>query len=320
MNKFKANDFELKNYISEKEIIEEYNKIVELSLYNEDDSASLSDFDLNISKQNKDFAYFINEIGLNEDKLFSKRNILLSLKNLNSSIKLQNNLIGISNEKINYLLNELKGEFRKIVKDKNGNYFFSCLIKKCNKEQKSFIIKELYNTISEDCLDEFANHSIQTLIEVASSEEEFKLLLSSFNDCNKIAMAAMNQYGTYVICKLIQHIPETIRVQFDLMFVKLICTFSRNKFGVYAVEKFIRYSKSDIVKKEILDGIMANFINLAENQYGNYVIQFILNRWWKKKEGILIKKAIKNKFNILMQNQYSLYICKLYINLLNNSN
>ena len=318
MNKFDGNDFELKNYISEKEIIEEYNKIAELSLYNKDDAATLSDFDLKISK--KDFACFLNEIGLNENKLFSKRNILLSLKNPNSSIQLQNNLIGISKETINYLLNELKGEFREIIKDKNGNYFFSSLIKKCNKEQRSLIIKELYNTISEDCLDEFANHSFQALIEISSNEEEYKLLLSSFNDCNKIAMATMNQYGTYVICKLIQHIPETIRAQFDLMFVKLICTFSRNKFGVYAVEKFIRYSKSDIIKKEIFDGIMANFIDLAKNQYGNYVIQFILNRWWKKNEGILIKKEIKSKFNILMQNQYSFYICKLYINLIKNSN
>jgi hypothetical protein len=320
MNKFDGNDFELKNFISEKEIIEEYNKIAELSLYNKDDAAALSDFDLKISKENKDFACFLNEIGLNENKLFSKRNILLSLKNPNSSIQLQNNLIGISEETINYLLNELKGEFREIIKDKNGNYFFSSLIKKCNKEQRSLIIKELYNTISEDCLDEFANHSFQALIEISSNEEEYKLLLSSFNDCNKIAMATMNQYGTYVICKLIQHIPETIRAQFDLMFVKLICTFSRNKFGVYAVEKFIRYSKSDIIKKEIFDGIMANFIDLAKNQFGNYVIQFVLNRWWKKNEGILIKKEIKSKFNILMQNQYSFYICKLYINLIKNSN
>ena len=311
MNKYYKNNFELKTDILEKEIIEEYNKNAELSLYNKDKDSVLSE------KIDLDCLY--NEIYLNEEKLFSKRNILLSFKFHNSSIQLQNNLIGASNETINYLLNELKGEFRKIIKDKNGNYFFSCLIKKCNKEQRLLIIKELYNTVSDDCLDEFANHSLQALIEIASSEEEFKLLLSSFNDCNKIAMATMNQYGNYVICKLIQHIPETIRVEFDLMFVKLVCIFSRNKFGIYAVEKFITYTKSELVVKEFLNGIMDNFINLAENQYGNFLIQFILNKWWKKKEGILIKKEIKNKFNILMQNQYSSYICKLYNKLLNNS-
>ena len=319
MNKFDTNDLELKNFISEKEIIKEYNKIAELPLYNKDDAAVLSDSVLQISLENKDFACLQNEIDLNEEKIFSKRNILLSFKNLNSSMQLQKNLKGLSKEAINYLLNELKGEFREIIKDKNGNYFFSSLIKICSKEQRSLIIKELYNTISDDCLDEFANHSLQSLIEIASNEEEFKLLLSSFNDCNKIAMATMNQYGTYVICKLIQHIPEAIRIQFDLMFVKLICIFSRNKYGVYAVEKFITYTKSDLVKKDFLNGIMANFINLAENEYGNYLIQFILNKWWNKKEGILIKKEIKNKFKILMQNQYSFYICKLYIRLLNNS-
>ena len=316
MNRSDTNDFELKNYISEKEKIEEDYKIDELSIYNKDDAAVLSDSFWQILLKNKDLACLKNEMNISEEKIFSKKNILSSFKNQISSLQLQKYLKEISKETINYLLNELKGEFREIIKDKNGNYFFSCLIKVCNKEQRSLIIKELCNTISVDCLDEYANHSLQSLIEIASDEEEFKLLLSSFNDCSKIAMATMNQYGTYVICKLIQHIPEAIRVQFDLIFVKLICIFSRNKFGVYAVEKFITYTKSDIVKKEFLNGIMANFMNLAENQYGNYLIQFILNKWWNKKEGILIKKEIKNKFQILLKNQFSFYICKLYIRLL----
>ena len=183
MNKYYTNNFELKTDILEKEIIEEYNKNAELSLYNKDKDSVLSE------KIGLDCFY--NEIYLNEEKLFSKRNILLSFKFHNSSIQLQNNLIGASNETINYLLKELKGEFRKIIKYKNGNYFFYCLIKKCNKEQRLLIINELYNTVSDDCLDEFANHSLQALIEIASSEEEFKLLLSSFNDCNKIAMETM---------------------------------------------------------------------------------------------------------------------------------
>ena len=214
---------------------------------------------------------------------------------------------------------ELKGSFRIIIKDKNGNYFFSTLIKVCNKEQTLLIIKELSGSLCDDCIDEFANYSLQTLIEKAYNEEEYKLLLSSFDDCIKIAISTMNQYGFHVICKLIEHIPESIRTQFNLLFVKLICIFSRNKYGVFAVKTFIAHTNDDIIVNELLSSIMTNLVDLADNQYGNYLIQFILMRWWQKKQGILIKKEIKSKFNILMKKKYSFYICKLYSRLENNT-
>jgi hypothetical protein len=36
--------------------------------------------------------------------------------------------------------------------------------------------------INEECTDEFGNHTMQNRIGFASSEEEFKILLMSFND------------------------------------------------------------------------------------------------------------------------------------------
>ena len=310
INKLDTNNLELNDYISENEISTQYNDILEL-LNNNDEIISDSNFQISLKK--------IDQNDINQEKVFSKENIFLSFKSQLSTKNLQNNILCASKEIINYIIKELKGKFREIIKDKNGNYFFSSLIKICGKEQRFVIIKELSNTICDDCIDEFGTHALQTLIETASSEEEFNLLLSSFNDCNKIAVATMNQYGTYVIRKLIKNAPESIRTQFNLLFVKLICIFSRNKFGVFAVQKFITYTKNNIIIKEFKNSIMTNFINLAENQYGNYLIQYILNKWWEKKEGILIKREIKNKFKILMNNQYSFYICKLYVKLENNS-
>jgi hypothetical protein len=136
-----------------------------------------------------------------ENILFSKQNILTSFNSQKSTKILQKCLPGASKEIIDTILEELSGNFRTIIRNKNGNYFFSDLLKVCNKEQKLKIIKELSSTISQDCTDEFATHPIQNLIEFSSEEEEYKLLLCSFNNMDNILMASLNQNGAYVIQK-----------------------------------------------------------------------------------------------------------------------
>ena len=85
------------------------------------------------------------------------------------------------------------------MKDKNGNYFCTDLFKECNQEQRIKILYELYPTLSEDCLYNFSCYPIQTLIERASSEIEYKLILYSFNDYNKLLLASLDPNFFYWI-------------------------------------------------------------------------------------------------------------------------
>jgi hypothetical protein len=260
-----------------------------------------------------------NKLDFKKDQLkfFSKQNILFSFTNQKSTKQLQKSLVGISKDIIDFIIYELTGCFRMIIRDKNGNYFCSDLLKICYKNQRIKILKELSNTINEDCTDEFGTHTIQNLIEFASSEEEFKLLLVSFNDFNKITVTALNQYGTHVIQKLIVHIPEKFRMVFNLMFVKFVLVLSRDMYGVCAVKKFIAYTKNEVILKQFLNLVLTNFINISGNKYGNYLIQYLLEKWWKKEEGISLKNIIISKFPILAENRYSSYVCSLFIKLCN---
>ena len=115
--------------------------------------------------------------------MYSRKNILESMTNQLSTICLQNQLKTISIGEIDYIINQLKGTFREIMKDKNGNYFCKDLFKECNQEQRIKILSELYQTLSEDCINNYSCHPIQALIEKASLE--YKLILHSFNDYNK---------------------------------------------------------------------------------------------------------------------------------------
>ena len=245
---------------------------------------------------------------------FNKSTILSAFHSQRNTIILQKSLSEINKDTINFIVQELSGTFSKIIKNKNGNYFCTDLFKLCDKEQRILILKEISNTISKDCIDEYGTHPIQTLIELSKCEEEYKLILSSFNDYKAILNAA-NLNGSYVIQKIIVFIPERYRMEFNLLFIKYLSILSMDMFGVCTVKKFIGYTKNELLVKQILNIILNNFVNISENQYGNYLIQYLLEYWWKANEGIYLKKLFISKFHILASNHYSSYICDLFIKL-----
>ena len=265
------------------------------------------------------FTPIINMENLERKKLFSKNFIFYSFNNQNMTKYLQKCLINASKEIITFIIDELKGNFREVIKNKNGNYFCSNLIKVCDQSNRIKILKELSNILNEDSMDEFGTYPIQNLIELASSEYEFKLLLSSFNEYEKILMPALNPHGTFVIQKLIIHIPEKIRKDFNSIFVKFISLLARDTYGAFALEKFISYTKNVQIQNQIFDLIIKDFINISINKNGNYLIQKLLVKWWNNKKGEFIKKLIKSKYSILSNNIYSVHIFELYDKLNNSS-
>ena len=246
---------------------------------------------------------------------FNKSAILSAFHNQRNTIILQKSLNEINKDTINTIVQELSGTYSKIIKNKNGNYFCTDLFKLCDKDQRISILKEISSTLSEDCIDEYGTHPIQTLIELCKCEEEYKLILSSFNENDKILNASLNPNGSFVVQKIIVFIPERYRMEFNIIFIKLLSILAMDMYGVCTVKKFIGYTKNELLIKQILNIILNKFVNISENQYGNYLIQYLLEHWWDSNEGILIKKLCISKFHILATNHYSSYICDLFIKL-----
>ena len=245
---------------------------------------------------------------------YSKSAILSAFHNQRNTLILQKSLTEINDNTKNTIIKELMGTFNKIIKNKNGNYFCNDLFKVCNKEQRIAILKEISSTISDSCVDEYGTHPIQTLIELSECQEEYKLILASFN-YNNILNASLNSNGSFVIQKIIVNIPEIYRMEFNIMFLKFLSILSMDMYGVCTVKKFIGYTKNELLLKQILNIILTNFVNISENQYGNYLIQYLLEYWWNKNEGVFLKKLCISKFHILAANHYSSYICDLFIKL-----
>ena len=246
-------------------------------------------------------------------QMFSKQNILNALIDQNKTIYLQKQLRIIRIIDIYYIIDQLHGNFREIMKDKNGNYFCSDLFKECNQEQRIKILKEISPALADDCLDKYSSHAIQTLIDRSSSEFEFRLILYSFNDYNKLLYVSLDSSGAYTVQKIIERIPDRYREEFNFNFSSFIEFISRKKYGIVTVKKFISGTKNEAVTNQIMKLIYEKFMDLAVDQYANYLIQFLLEKWNNTPEGNEIKKMVKDNFVKMCEKKYSSFICELYI-------
>ena len=145
----------------------------------------------------------------------TKKLIMDSFNNQSTTMICHKLLLEAKNETIESIVRDLKGEYRIIINNKNGSDFANDLFKICNQKERIEILEELSPILSQDCNNIYATHPIQTLIEFSSCELEYKLILFSFNDYNKLLFAALNPNGAYTIQKIIKRIPEKYRAEFN---------------------------------------------------------------------------------------------------------
>ena len=248
--------------------------------------------------------------------MFSRENILNALLDQKQTIYLQKQLRTINKEIIDYIIAQLKGLFREIIKDKNGNYFCSDLFKECDQEQRIKILKELSPTLSDDCLNKYGTYAIQALIDRASSEIEYKLILVSFNDNNKLLYVSLDANGAYTVQKIIERIPEKFREEFNFIFSSFIGFISRKKYGIFTVKKFISVTIKEHIIEQVMNLVKNNFMNLSMDQYAYNLIIFLLKKLNDTSDGNDLKNLIKSNFEQLSRYQYSSLICESYIKII----
>ena len=227
-----------------------------------------------------------------------------------------------SYSKTNYIIIQNTHKQCLNIFNQNINYIFPEIIQIFSREnllnaiQRIKILNELSPTLADDCLNNYASHAIQTLIDRASSEYEYKLILSSFNDYNKLFNVSLDPCGAYTVQKIIERIPDRYREEFNFIFSSFIGFISRKKYGIVAVKKFISGTKSEAITNQIMKLIYENFMDLAVDQYANYLIQFLLEKWNNTPEGNTIKRLVFDNFVKMSQKKYSSFICELCIKII----
>ena len=220
-------------------------------------------FEHEMEYNNLTFKQFL-EIPKNRD------NIVSIIMNCAGSHLLQKMIKTIEPKDIDALLDLLGEKIKFVMCDSYGNYFLQKIILKCNKSQRLLILTKIKNDFYEIANDLSGTHCIQSLVESLNSKEEEEIIKICIQ--NKLYDLSISQNSTHIIQKLVNKKIHTRNylIQFLIQNFTLL---SLNLNGAAIIKKFLPEVNSIQLGSIIISILEKNCLKIAENQFGNFIIQ-----------------------------------------------
>ena len=197
---------------------------------------------------------------------------------------------------------EIKNKLPDLIRDNYANYFCKKFYDSLNQKDRIEYLIAIQSQLSNLAIDPIATYPIQGIIEKLGSKNEKKIIYLGIKD--SIATFCYNVYGTHIIEKILSY--------FEDEFTKEIIDFVYNNFmnlachinGVCIAKKLLLMTHKRELHQKIKKIIILNSDNLIIHQYGNYIIQTIVENWEDKDLEEIID-LYKNKYIYLSQQKYS---------------
>ena len=213
-----------------------------------------------------------------EELIQTAINIQSKLNNSNNNI---NNSLTETSELM--LLNKYKAEILNLSKDVTGNYAVQKVLNNKKNHEVNFIIESLKNNIYKLTLNLYGCRCVQELISILSVENMSIItneLKPFYDNC------IQDKNGNHVIQKLIEKVDQNDLNDIYLVAVNNIIYFSKHQYGCRVIQRLFKYCNKMQIQN-MLNSLFNKINDLIQDQYGNYVIQFILENQDINKDDLL---------------------------------
>ncbi|KAG8048699.1 hypothetical protein GUJ93_ZPchr0009g322 [Zizania palustris] len=164
-----------------------------------------------------------------------------------------------------------------LVVDPFGNYLVQKLLEECNHDQKMHIIYEITKIegqlIMFSC-DMHGTRVVQKVIETINSSDEVSMVVSALSPGAITLM--MDANGCHVALRCLQKFSHEHNAFLLNAAVEYYFGLAQDRQGCCIIQKCILHANKE-QKKQLLHNITKKALDLSEHQYGNYVIQYILD-------------------------------------------
>ncbi|CAA0821201.1 Pumilio homolog 5 [Striga hermonthica] len=208
-------------------------------------------------------------------------------------------------------LSDIVGRIVEFSVDQHGSRFIQQKLETCSVEEKESVFREIIPHCSKLITDVFGNYVIQKFFEYGTYEQRKELasqlsgkmltLSLQMYGCRVIQKAlevieveqrtelvreldeqvmrcVRDQNGNHVIQKCIECVP-TEKIDFMISAFKgQVAGLSTHPYGCRVIQRILEYCSDDSRCRSIVDEILERVYDLAHDQYGNYVIQHVLER------------------------------------------
>ena len=160
--------------------------------------------------------------------------------------------------------------------DAFGNYFLQALIDIFSVDKLSLFLDLIKNFFTKMCTNQHGTRVIQKIIEQVSLNQTLVAKIENILNCNDLGIIMKSPYGNHIIQKYLISIrfKECTKFIYDYILTNFM-EVAETKHGVCVIQKCV--SEGDIIQKgKLYDLILQNFDELIKNEFGNYLIQYIL--------------------------------------------
>ena len=279
--------------------------------FNENDNNSYMYYNNNIFNSNVEIEILLIEVKNILNKLEKidltiynklKGKFELIIRTHKGSRIFQNYLKSTHSDILHQIFLELKNKLPELLKDNYANYFCKKFFNSLNQKDRIEFLTVIQNDLSSLAIDYIATYPIQGIIEQLGSKAEKKIIYMGIKD--SINVYCYNVYGTHILEKILSYFEdEFVKEIIDYVYKNFIdLSFHIN--GICIVKKLLLMTHKKSLHNHIKKIIYDNAMNLIVHQYGNYVIQTIVENWDDNElEDIL--NLYKNKYIYLSKQKFS---------------
>ncbi|XP_047313607.1 pumilio homolog 12-like [Impatiens glandulifera] len=208
------------------------------------------------------------------DQLSEK--IYLMARDQHGCRSLQKKFTEGTKEEIEMISSEVIIHIVELMTDPFGNYLVQKLLEVCKHDQQMQILHSITrkpgDLIRISC-DMHGTRAVQKVIETLRTREQFSMVVSALKP--GIVTLMKNTNGNHVAQRCLQYLrPEYIEFLFEAATAHCI-ELATDRHGCCVLQKCLGLS-SGVQKAQLICQITSNTPLLSEDQFGNYVVQFIL--------------------------------------------
>lgn len=234
-------------------------------------------------------------------------------------------------------LSDVAGRIVEFSVDQHGSRFIQQKLENCSAEEKASVFQEVLPYAPKLMTDVFGNYVIQKFFEHGDPEQRKELahqlsgqmltLSLQMYGCRVIQKAlevieldqkielvheldghvmrcVRDQNGNHVIQKCIECVP-TEKIGFVICaFQGQVATLSTHPYGCRVIQRVLEHCSDDSQTQCIVDEILESAYVLAQDQYGNYVTQHVLERGKQHERSQIISK-LTGKIILMSQHKYA---------------
>ncbi|KAF7803710.1 putative pumilio-like protein 7, chloroplastic [Senna tora] len=177
---------------------------------------------------------------------------------------------------VQVIFNEIIGHVVELMMNPFGNYLMQKLLDVCNEEQRTQIllmITEEPGQLVRISLNTHGTRVVQKLIETLKTRQQISLAVSVLEPGFLALIKDLN--GNHVVQRCLQCLGKEDNTFIFVAAAKYCVDIATHQHGCCVLQRCIAHSSGEHREKLVAE-VSANALLLAQNQYGNYVVQFIL--------------------------------------------